>query len=411
MSSELERLLREARGTLRGPTAAATRRARALALAAAVGKRRHRARSAAVGAALLLATGIGVGLGALLAPSGSAAPDARGVGFLPEQGWSVLANGGDGTPARPATAIAANVALRPDDDPDGLPYATLLALPPDGIVIIAEFVERGERWRDGRFPRRSLPLRIGDAAPFIEWGVQVRPERPLGQYQLLAGVNGYNVDVNVYFGTRRPPRAVLAAAQRQLDGLIVRRPAAGRREDRTRQPAAAAVAIASTSTVDRTFSCATVSVFGDRFARVGASARTPTWPASASVATGAAGTIEALAGLEAGPSSGRTTGNVYFNWKRCRSTSAVVPLTSRGLPGPPVEFGQAVRCPSGARVLVRLRAAIDRSPRWRRQGDVTVASGNLSDATLALRTTGGKPLALASISAGRLKLYMAPGCE
>lgn len=230
MSSELERLLREARGTLPGPGAAATNRARGRALAAIRGKRSFRRRAtAAFGAALLAATGLGVGIGALIAPSDTAASGPGGVGFLPERGWNILQNGGDGTPARPAAAIAANVPVRPSDDPDGLPYATLQALPPDGIVLLAEFVERVEEWRDSRFPTRALPLRVRDAAPFIEFGVQVRPGRPLGQYQLLAGVNGYNVDVNLYFGTERPSPALLAAAQRQLDRLVVRSAAATER--------------------------------------------------------------------------------------------------------------------------------------------------------------------------------------
>lgn len=416
MSSELERLLREAGGALPEPAATATERARALALAAVRGKKPfRRGMTAALGAALLVAMGLGVGVGALIAPSGTAASGPRGVGFLPEQGWSVLQNGGDGTPSRPAGAIAANVPLHAADDPDGLPYATLQALPPRGIVIVAGFVERGEPRADARFPKRALPLRVGDAAPFIEWGVQVRPGRPLGQYQLLAGVNGYNVDVNLYFGTQRPSPALLRAAQRQLDRLVVRRP--------IEEPA---LLVRTTPTeagaapgriVDRTLLCATVSVFGDRFAVVGANSTkrtsTVTYPALASVASGAAGASESLAGLEVGAASGRTTGNVYLNRKRCRNVSRSAHLSARGLPGPPVEFDQSFRCKAGTRVLIRMRAALDRPARWRvggEAGELLIASGNVSSAAVSVRTEAGKPLAFVMIQAGKLKVYSAPGC-
>lgn len=223
MSSELERLLRQARESLPGPDEAATRRARERALAGLRGRRRFRRRSAlALGAALLAAIGVGVGIGALVVPSGSAAPAPVGLGFLPERGWEVAQNGGDGTPLRPALAVAANVPLSPDDDPDGLPYSTLLTLPPNGVVIVVEFTSLGEHLGSSTLvPVRKLPLRVRDAVPHIEWSAQVRPERPLGQYQLRAAVKGYAVDVQIYFGTRRPSPALLASAQRQLDRLVV----------------------------------------------------------------------------------------------------------------------------------------------------------------------------------------------
>jgi hypothetical protein len=57
--------------------------------------------------------------------------------------------------------------------------------------------------------------------PYIQFGGEVRPRRPLGQYELRAVVKGYAVDVQAYFGTRRPTEAMLAEAQRQLDRLVV----------------------------------------------------------------------------------------------------------------------------------------------------------------------------------------------
>ena len=220
MSSELERLLRDAGRRLPEPDPDVTNRVRALALRAV------RRRSLRRPAALLLAAalvGAGVGIGALIAPSGTAAPSVVGLGFLPERGWSVLQNGGDGTPVRPALAIAANVELSPDDDPDGLPLSTLETLPPEGVVIVASFIARGEHeYYDKYFPETSLPLRAGHATRGIEFGADVRPGRPLGQYQLRGSVNGHNIDLNLYFGSDPPTPAMLADAQRQLDLMVVR---------------------------------------------------------------------------------------------------------------------------------------------------------------------------------------------
>jgi hypothetical protein len=220
MSSDFDRLLRDARRALPVPDDLATRRARDRALAA-VRRRRLRRPAAAILAAALVA--LGVGIGALLTPSGSAAPAPTGLGFLPARGWSVLQNGGDGTPVRPAVAIAANVELSPDDDPDGLPLSTLEKLPADGVVIVVSFITRGDqKYYDRLFPSRKLPLRAGEATRGIEYGADVRPGRPLGQYQLRAGVNRHNVDVNIYFGTDPPTPALRAAAQRQLDRMVIR---------------------------------------------------------------------------------------------------------------------------------------------------------------------------------------------
>lgn len=417
MSSELERLLRLIRETLPEPEQVVTRRARAHALQAA--GRRPRRLPLALGAALLGACAIGVGLGAVLTPSGTASNVPAGLGFLPERGWDVFQSGREATPARPATAVAANVPLDVQDAADGLPYSTLLTLPRDGVVITVGFTVGGDPWRDRYFTPRSLPLRIRDAAPFIEWGAQARPARPLGQYQLRAGVNGHNVDVHLYFGTERPSVALRSIAQRQLDRLFVGSPASTERQEnspRQLSPSSANAAAATPGrTVDRTLLCSTVSVFGDRFARVGASSAVPSvsYPAGAFVGTGAAGTTESLAGVEEGPSSGRTTGNVYFNRKRCRDVRATVPLTPIGLPGPPVIFSQLLRCRS-ARVLVRMRAVLDRPVRWRVGGqarELLLARGNLSSAALAVRTEAGKPLAFVSIRAGKLKQYTSGACS
>jgi hypothetical protein len=227
MSSELERLLQQARETLPAPDEDVTRRARARALAGFRAKRRLWRRSTlAVVAAILLATGLGAGIGLLLTPSVTASGGPAGLGFLVVPGWTVLVNGGDGTAARPTIAVAANVPLRPGDDADGLPLSTLEALPPNGVVIVATVSEllpgQPRDVRELYFPPSTLPLRLRDARPYIPYGTQLRPKQPLGQYELRALVSGYEIDLNLYFGTERPSRALLSVAQRQLDRLVVR---------------------------------------------------------------------------------------------------------------------------------------------------------------------------------------------
>ncbi len=70
-------------------------------------------------------------------------------------------------------------------------------------------------------PLEQLPLSLREAVPYIRYGGEVRPKRPLGQYELHATVEGYEVEIQAYFGTREPASAVLADAQGQLDRLVV----------------------------------------------------------------------------------------------------------------------------------------------------------------------------------------------
>lgn len=414
MSSDFERLLREARKALPEPSEAVTRRARERTLAAVRRRRSLRRPAVALFAAALV--GLGVGIGALIAPSGSAAPAPLGLGFLPERGWSVLQNGGDGTPVQPAAAIAANVELSPGDDADGLPLTTLEALPPNGVVIVATFIARGdETYYDKRFPARRLPLKVSDAAPFIEWGVQVRPARPLDQYQLKAAVGGHNVDLNIYLGTDSPSPALLAEAQRQLDRLVVRAEPAPTPTPTPRPARAAALTVDTTRIVDRTLLCSTLSEFGERVLRVNMSSPKAVpnvdVPGAALLWTrGSGGESRSVAGVEAGPASGRPTGGVYYSKSGCRLTAKNVPLTSRGLSRPPVLFDQYLRCSATRRVLVRMRAVLDRKVVWRTARDLLKANGNFSTAALAVRTEAGKPIAFFTLESGKTKLWTVGSC-
>lgn len=372
---------------------------------------------------------MGVGIGALVTPSGVAGSGPRGVGFLPEQGWSVLQNGGDGTPARPAAAVAANVPLSPADDSEGLPYTTLRTLPPHGVVLVAGFVESESR-RDERFPNRRLPLDVRDAAPFIEWGVQVRPERPLGQYQLLATVDGYAVDVSVYFGTARPSQAHFDAAQRQLDRLVVGSASAGASGPRdVRADSGLRSTAEPARVIDRTFACTVAPHAGARFITVSAVTgfRDPDtsnrwkWAAAADIEGARVNHAHALAGAPIE----RVTRWLSVNLATCQPTSARVALSPRGLvggaasqlPGGSSVGSDAYRCTTSHRFLLRVRAVF-RTPttllpqrRFGRRELTTSTAAVAKRVEFALRTDSG-PLAYTDVyESGKARLFAAESCR
>jgi hypothetical protein len=430
MSSDFDRLLREARRALPLPDELATSRARNRALAA-LRRRRLRRPAAAVLAAALVA--LGVGIGALATPSGSAAPAPRGLGFLPAPGWSVLQNGGDGTAVRPAVAVAANVELSPDDDPDGLPLSTLETLPPDGVLIVASFIARGEAYYDRYFPARQLPLRAGEATLGIEAGVQIRPEQPLGEYELKASVNGYDVDLNFYYGRERPTAAALAVAQRQLDRLVVSQPRTPARGPAARQlsaraPASTPQAAGTTRLVDRTIECTPGSAHGARSITVSAQTGFEKngkfeWLGQWAVATPGQPIprrkdyMPQLVGATSGyPYNGPTpTGGLGISAKLCKAAPRSIPLTTRGLSGGAAgQFGDQYKCLLSGPVVIRVRAFFVTPTTLKIDKARTFYSaiGRIANAQLAVRTATGKPIAYAqTLDSGKARLLTSRGCS
>jgi hypothetical protein len=438
MSSEFERLLRQARETLPEPDETTTRRARRRTLAAVASRRRLRGAgrfTVTLAAAFLVAIGLGVGIGALIAPTGGAARGPVGLGFLPESGWNVLQAATAATPGRPAQAVAANVRLSPRDYGAVLPYATLLALPRDGVVIVAGFTLAHEHPYDATlYPKRKLPLRLRDATP-TGFGAQVRPERSLGHYQLRATVNGHTVDLNFYFGTLRPSPALITVAQRQLDRLVIR-PARSttqveRRALPLRSPAGVGGGTASAQVIDRTLSCSVK----NREVEVRAHAGfrdDGIWQnlAFAIVRTGfvtsrAAVLDDALAWVSAGRTAHETNlenegtalsaqyyGTLAENRGACRPVTRRVPLTTKGLRGGPVgALAEQFDCAAPRRVLVRLRAVRQRPAPFFRDRHFLKTRGDLAAGFLAVRTQSGRPLAFATVSeSGKARLFTARSC-
>ncbi len=446
MSSELDRVLREARESLPAPDVEATQRARNRVLAPF---RRRKTRTRALvlaGATLVAALVLGVTAGSLRAPAGSAAREPAVLGFVPEPGWYALQSPPPAVPGQQTVAVAANVPFAADDtvhglvEPSGLPYSTLLSLPARGIVVVASMTPEAAPHLTPVFVKSAyreakLPLQVRDGVTYLQWGAQVRPDQPLAQLQLKASIHHYDVDVVVYFGVSDPTESQLDAAQRQLDGLVIR--SVSRPQLASRPTARAAPVV---SVIDRTYTCSTTILGGiyELRARAHPGIRSGSaWAKLPYVVAGSGGWAGPLTGLPnaptnslawitAGSPTGETTvggdsevfpvlggGTVGVNASVCRPSRAKVALTSTGLRGGAVRTGWArIDCIVPRRVVVRIRATVDGSDALRERARIFVATNAPArDAKLAVRTPTGKLLMYADTKqSGQARLFTAKGC-
>ena len=447
MSSDLERMLRDAREALPEPGEDATQRGRGRSVASVRRRRRRTRVLVLVGAMLVAAVALGVTAGSLNAPTGTAAREPAVIGFVPEQGWFALQSPPPAVPGQQTAAVAANVSFAADDvvhglvEPSGLPYSTLLSLPPRGIVLVATMTPETTPHlapipTNPIYPKVELPLRIRDGFPWVQWGAQVRPDEPLAQYQLRASIADYNVDVVVYFGTSRPSTSQLDEAQRQLEGLVVRSqqsasaPARARAVDNT-----AALVI-----IDRTYVC-NASILGGVYelksrahAGIPSGSRWTKLPFAVVGSGGWAGPNyglhnaagNTLAWISGGtPSAGTTVdlegqnfpvldgGTLGVNSEQCKPSKLAVPLTSAGLRGGAIDrTGVSIDCPTSRRLLIRFRARVEGTTALRDRARLFLATNAPArEAKLAVRTLTGKVLAYADVSdGGKTRLFTAKGC-
>jgi hypothetical protein len=407
---------------------------------------------AIAGIALLVGSGLGFGLGSSVTPSGTAAGTGVGLGFLPAPGWDVLQTGAEATQERPVIAIAANGAFAPEDtargirNSSGLPYSTLMALPQKGIVIVARFTISGQELAASQlYPTRSLPLRLRDASPYTAFPVQVRPERPLGQYLLRATANGQNVELQIYFGTSRPSPALIESAQRQIDRLVIssRKPSATVNSRALPLQPASVRATPPSRVLDRTLVCATALFAGARDIEAkghrGTGRSGGTWlrPALASVTSGPSAnggpqnpTIldNSLVWMTAGRPSAASTlveegllsdlyrthiwGTLAVNAQRCRLTKARVTLSPRGLQGGALgPFEDSFSCATSRRVVVRVRAVVASAAVLRSFRAFARTTVPIQEGELVVQTEAGKRLVYAEVlDSGRARLFTAGSC-
>jgi hypothetical protein len=105
---------------------------------------------------------------------------------------------------------------------------------------------------------------------------------------------------------------------------------------------------------------------------------------------------------------------VYADVRRCRAARAVVPLSAKGLPGPPVRFDQDADCEVRGRVLVRLRAVLEAPTPWRRaKSPYFGARRNVLEAEIAVKRERTRRLValLALDSGGETRLWVSDGCS
>jgi hypothetical protein len=164
-----------------------------------------------------------------------------------------------------------------------------------------------------------------------------------------------------------------------------------------------------TRVIDRTLLCSTAMRGGIRQIAVQASA-------AAGPAPGGAWFGALTSWVPDGRLASGSTAGLTLNSTHCSPTRANVPLAAAKLEGgSPGTSGQEFDCETPSRVLLRVRAEfrvptpLETSREW--GYPELVARGEVTKASLAIRTQAGKPLAFAAVFAsGKARLFAAGSC-
>lgn len=202
----------------------------------ALADRRRARRAVATGAvALILVAGLAVPLFALRdlghGRENGAAAGGDGISFAPAEGWYVAATGEHPADPEGASGAWASNEPLPTDGPlfatDGSLLAAGVSNPTyqisrDGIFITIWQVfpaPPGPVEPNVNFPSRELPLQLSEFQIRHEYEGQNVDRIP--EYVLWATVEGRYLDVRVFFGRQDPTLEQLAAAQQELERLVV----------------------------------------------------------------------------------------------------------------------------------------------------------------------------------------------
>lgn len=182
-------------------------------------------------------------------------------------------------------------------------------------------------------------------------------------------------------------------------------------------------AAAPSRIVDRTFVCTPIAYGGVRDLDLWASPpRTDPWiiPAYLVARTGTTLPDTDLVFVRANAQGriGWTTpypgpAGVFASARRCRPSRAAVPLSSKGLPGPPAGWFDVVNCSLRGRVFVRVRALLAAPAEWRRTDKTYLgAQKRVVEASLAIRSERtGEALAFMQVDkAGKTRLWTSSRC-
>ena len=141
---------------------------------------------------------------------GSNADVGRTPYFRPAPGWEALQLG--------TSATAATVALGPATMSGDGPWDTVERLEDGDVVLFARCYLAGDTPAvDVTFQPRELPLSASDAQP---GGVEVQPDDAYAE-RLGAQVDGWNIDLLILYAASDPSAETVAAAQEQLERLVV----------------------------------------------------------------------------------------------------------------------------------------------------------------------------------------------
>jgi hypothetical protein len=105
---------------------------------------------------------------------------------------------------------------------------------------------------------------------------------------------------------------------------------------------------------------------------------------------------------------------VYADVRRCAPARVSVPLSAKGLPRPPVEFGTDTDCEIRGRVLVRFRAVLEAPTPWRRADPPYFgARRNVVQAKIAVRSERTRrSIGFLELDAvGKTRLWAASQCN
>jgi hypothetical protein len=165
-----------------------------------------------VGLCLIGAASTGAAAASRLA---SAPPPPR---FRPAPGWVLVKHG----PSEPDVSPSQVWAITRPDASALLPiklFTSLARLSPRGIAIWALTVfPRGGPTHG--FPPATLPLRLSSFR--VDHGWEGQPNGSQIQQRVrLVNIQGWHLDVRVYFATEHPDKRLLGAAQAELDRLLL----------------------------------------------------------------------------------------------------------------------------------------------------------------------------------------------
>jgi hypothetical protein len=104
---------------------------------------------------------------------------------------------------------------------------------------------------------------------------------------------------------------------------------------------------------------------------------------------------------------------VYADARRCRAARARIPLSTKGLAGPPTRWRTDENCAVRGSVVVRVRATLQSPGAWQRSGTYAGVRRNVVGATIAVRDQKtGAPVALLRLDAkGNIALWSSARCS